>query len=59
LCSLRDDHNYINPHSYLRMLKNSYQPPLSPSLGGIEKLGGTPTPSAGRFLHLFFSSLYL
>src|SRR4030042_5854674 len=32
-------------------------PLVSPALGGILKLGGTPRPPAGSFLHLFFGGL--
>ncbi len=42
-----------------RVLKTHIQPLLSPSLGGIRKLGDTPRPSASTSggLHLFYSSL--
>src|SRR4030042_5397160 len=34
-----------------------HQPPVSPILGGILKLGDTPRPPAGSSLHPFFSNL--
>ena len=43
----------------MRVLKNQVQSPLSPSLMENRELVDTPRPSAGRFLHLFFSSLII